>query len=205
MSIRFLNSIDATTGPTDYSEFDDIIVDNDVLVGNTLTANYVNAREYDYFNLETPSASGVRAALNYLIFSLHHGIMTDNIFARTATLERTDIRTLNYSENTTNIPVLNNTITLDLSRGNTFIIDLTQDIHKFVLNNTPDETYTFTLLIKQRGLRNVNWNFDNNILKWSNNEIPLVSQNAENEDIYSFVTFAGGGTWYGFVGGQNYV
>lgn len=205
MSIRFLNTIDATTGPTDYSEFDDIAVDNNLLVGNTITAKFVNGIEYDYAHLEVPSVSGVRAALNYLIYTLHHAIMTDNIYAREATLEKVDVRTINYSENTTNVPIINGVVTLDLSKGNTFNIDIDNHITKFVLNLTPPETYNFTLVMRQRGLRNVSWNFENNTLKWSNNEIPKVSQNADQVDIYTFATFDGGGVWYGFIGGQNFV
>jgi len=55
------------------------------------------------------------------------------------------------------------------------------------------------------GGKKINWLFDNNIIKWSHNEIPQMSQGANNEDIYSFTTFSGGGVWYGFVGGQNFV
>ena len=205
MSIRFLNNIDATTGPEDFSAFDDIIVDNDLFVGNTLTAKYINGTEYDYINTEVPAATGIRMVLNYLIYTLHHAIMTDNIFAREATLENTSVRTVNYSETTTYIPILNNTVTLDLSKGNTFHIDLNNNITSFVLIHTPQETYTFSLIIKQRGLRSVSWNFDNNVVKWSNNDIPQMSQDAYTEDIYSFTTFTGGGSWYGFVGGQNFV
>jgi hypothetical protein len=207
MSIRFLNSIDATTGPSDFSEFDDLRVDNNVSVGGTLTAKYINGTEYDYSNLEVPSVSGIRMALNYLIFSLNHGIMTDNIFAREATLENTSVELVTYSEKSLAVPIIDEVVTLHHCDSTTFKIELNDKISKFVLRHTPADTFTFTLVIKQDGYggKDVNWVFENSTIKWANNEIPQMSQDAEHEDIYSFTTFSGGGVWYGFVGGQNFV
>lgn len=207
MSIRFLNSIDATTGPSDFSEFDDLMVENNAYVGGTLTAKYIDGKEYDYSHLEVPTLSGVRMALNYLIHSLHHGIMTDNIFAREATLENTSVELINYSEKSLVVPIVDGVVTLHHCDSNTFKIDLEDSISKFVLNHTPADTFTFTLVIKQDcyGGKDVDWVFENSTIKWAHNEVPQMSQEAEHEDIYSFTTFSGGGVWYGFVGGQNFV
>lgn len=207
MSIRFLNSIDATTGPTDFSEFDDLRVDNNVSVGGTLTAKFINGSEYDYTNLEVPSVSGIRMALNYLIFSLNHNIMTDNIFAREATLENASLELTTYSEKSLVVPIINGEVTLHHCDSTTYKIELSDSISKFRFTHTPSDTFTFTLIIKQDsyGGKNVNWLFENSIIKWPHNEIPRMSQGADNEDIYSFTTFSGGGVWYGFVGGQNFV
>lgn len=130
-----------------------------------------------------------------------------DLFATGAHIKQADITFSSYSENTMSVDINSYTATLDLSQGNTFTILLTSSINKFVLNNIPANTASFTLVINQDSInspKDIDWVFEGQILKWSGGA-PQITQTLSATDIYSFVSFTSGGTWYGFIGGQDFV
>jgi hypothetical protein len=103
-------------------------------------------------------------------------------------------------------------VTLDLSKGQTFLNTTTENISKFVLSNTiPNSTSSFTLRIAQGVVaRTVAINvFETSSgvsipVYWSGGVAPIVTPAANKTDIYSFITFDGGASLYGVTGGQNF-
>lgn len=109
-----------------------------------------------------------------------------------------------FSEQTTT-PVIpaTNKVTLDLSTGNTFSINLNANITQFILNNKPSGTYTITLVIKNTASNTVAWNsFDNQQVKWAGSGAPVMTTGANKIDIYCLTYISN--AWYGFIGGQSF-
>ena len=103
-------------------------------------------------------------------------------------------------------------ITLDLSAGQTFVHTTTEDVSKFVLSQAvANSSASFTLKITQGGTaRTVAIDtFENSSgtsipVYWPGGVVPTVTNVASKTDVYSFITFDGGTTLYGVVGGQNF-
>ena len=119
-----------------------------------------------------------------------------------------------YSEHVEALTISSNVVTIDLSSANTFTLDLTADVNSFELSNIPDDSTEFTIKITQdsTGSRAVGIDTFANAstsaaipVYWTGGGVlPIVTQTASKTDIYSFKTFDGGTTLYGFVGGQNF-
>ena len=109
-------------------------------------------------------------------------------------------------------------VSLDVSRFQNFTITTTENITSFDLINCPSTgSFSFTVAITQDSTtaRSVSidifrysttsspgGNFSS--VKWAGGQVPSVPLSAGITDIYSFVTFDGGVTLYGIVGGQNF-
>ena len=119
-----------------------------------------------------------------------------------------------YSEHVEALTISSNVVTIDLSSANTFTLDLSADVNSFELSNIPDDSTEFTIKITQdsTGSRAVGIDTFANAstsaaipVYWPGGGVlPIVTQTASKTDIYSFKTFDGGTTLYGFVGGQNF-
>lgn len=106
-------------------------------------------------------------------------------------------------------------VALDLSLGNVFQISPTGNIAKFNLSNIPQAfsgqvAVSFTMIVQQANanIHDVNFTFsasgaDKTIL-WPGGFVPAISSVYGAVDIFSFLTFNAGETWFGFVGGQGY-
>jgi aspartate oxidase len=212
MSIRFLNDLTSTTGLSNsYNEFDylKVLFDQTVsgaLTANSISANHITADEYAFYSANFPTIQGVKAALEYLLNSYSVGIITENITSNAANITNASVVFNNYSEKTNDLTIEAGVTTIDLNRGNTFILTLTEQVNKFNIINIPNGTITFTLVVKQTSYGNklMFWNFEGKTLKWSNNQIPIMTQTGSKTDVYSFATFDGGSEWFGFPGGQNF-
>ena len=105
-----------------------------------------------------------------------------------------------------------NIVTIDLTKSQTFELTATNTVTKFVLQNIPSGSSSFT--IKNTQDATGTWyiavdSFESQggsviPVYWPGGVVPVVSTAAAATDIYSFKTFDGGTTLYGIVGGQNF-
>ena len=119
-----------------------------------------------------------------------------------------------YSEHVEALTISSNVVTVDLSSANTFTLSLTSDVNSFSLSNIPDDSTEFTIKITQDSTGSHAVGIDTFSdadtsaaipVYWPGGGVlPIVTQTASKTDIYSFKTFDGGTTLYGFVGGQNF-
>jgi hypothetical protein len=103
-------------------------------------------------------------------------------------------------------------VTLDLSQAQTFILTTSEAVNFFTLTNVPTSSTTaFTLQVIQDStgytvdaddFRTVGGSTIP--IKWPGGIAPVVTSTASAVDIYSFMTFDGGSTLYGVIGGQNF-
>ena len=119
-----------------------------------------------------------------------------------------------YYEQSVSVTSVSGIVTIDLSRGSFFELSTTEDVTRFVINNTPGDSSSsssFTIKIVQgstpRTVDIDDFRTSGGVsipLNWNGNIIPVVSSGANDVDIYSFMTFDGGSTYYGVVSGQNF-
>ena len=103
-------------------------------------------------------------------------------------------------------------VDLDLSRGQSFDLPLTENVDVFNLKNiTAGTCRAFTIKITQdssaRSVGIDTYRLDggaNKSCTWPGGVVPSVSIGAGATDIYSFMTFDGGISLFGVVGGQNF-
>ena len=103
-------------------------------------------------------------------------------------------------------------INLDLTAGQTFTVTTTEDITEFRCSNFSSSMATaFTIKIVQgTTARNVGIDtFKTSAgvaipVYWPGGIEPNVTKTGSAIDIYSFMTFDGGSTLYGVIGGQNF-
>ena len=104
-------------------------------------------------------------------------------------------------------------VTLDLGKHQTFLLTTSEDVVRFDTTGlSPNSTTAFTLKVLQGGtaravainnFRNVDSGASISVY-WPGGVTPTVTNVAAKEDIYSFMTFDGGTTLYGVIGGQNF-
>jgi len=117
-----------------------------------------------------------------------------------------------YYENIQPVTISSGTAIIDLSTGNSFQLDVTSAVNEFqIINPVSGSTFGFTLKIVQSGTAfgvGINTFVDSlsNAVQvyWPGGLTPDVTAVANAEDIYSFMSFNGGTTLYGGVGGQNF-
>ena len=104
-------------------------------------------------------------------------------------------------------------VDLDLSKGQNFEITTTENITAFnLLNITSGTTRSYTIKITQDSSTPYTVDIDTYRLNggsqlscnWPGGIVPTVTNVAGKTDIYSFMTFDGGTTIFGVVGGQNF-
>jgi hypothetical protein len=101
-------------------------------------------------------------------------------------------------------PSIASTTSLDVSIGTVFKISLTTSITTLNFTNVPvsPKAFSFTLQVVADGTaRTIAWPAS---VKWSANVAPTITSTNGKSDFFSFLTYDGGTTWYGFVGGQNH-
>ena len=112
-----------------------------------------------------------------------------------------------------NVTSSSNTITLQVNRNNVFMHTTTEDVNKFVFSGLKtNASASFTIKIQQNSTSAKTVNIDNfettggvNIpVYWPGGVVPTVTNAINAVDVYSFITFDGGITLYGVVGGQNF-
>ena len=105
-----------------------------------------------------------------------------------------------------------NVVSIDLSQAQTFNVDVTATVDSLTILNSPNESCSFTLKVTQDGTGGYSVGIDtfkdsggaSIPVYWSGSVIPIVTTTANKTDIYSFITFDGGSSFYGVSGGQNF-
>jgi hypothetical protein len=98
-------------------------------------------------------------------------------------------------------------ISLSMKNGNTFTIDMNGNITGFTFTDLPADSFTVTILIKQKGTNvtpyNVTgWNINSSAILFAGGRTPTITKVQDKVDIFCFTRV--GTTWYGFIGGQNF-
>ena len=117
-----------------------------------------------------------------------------------------------YHEIAKNVTSDSGVVTLNLSEAQSFLITTSEDISSFTLTGAAaNSTTAFTLKILQGstsrgvGIDTFRDNGGNSIpVYWPGGVTPTVTPVASKTDIYSFMTFDGGDSLFGVVGGQNF-
>ena len=118
-----------------------------------------------------------------------------------------------YYEMPVPVTVSSNNVDIDVTKGQTFTLTSpSTNVSQFTLLNVPASSSTaFTLQIvqgstgRQVGIDTFRTSGGSAIpVRWPGGVVPIVTSNASAIDVYSFITFDGGSTLYGVVGGQNF-
>ena len=117
-----------------------------------------------------------------------------------------------YSQFVQDLDISGGVVTIDLSIAQSFTLTVDEAIDNFKLTNPPTESTSFTIKITQDstgysvGIDTFKDNGGSTIpVYWPGGGVlPEVTQTASKTDIYSFMTFDGGSSLYGVVGGQNF-
>jgi len=117
-----------------------------------------------------------------------------------------------YAELPLTVTSSSGVVDLDLSRGQSFDLPLTENVDVFNFKNiTAGTCRAFTIKITQdssaRSVGIDTYRLDggaNRSCTWPGGVVPSVSIGAGATDIYSFMTFDGGISLFGVVGGQNF-
>ena len=106
-----------------------------------------------------------------------------------------------------------NTITLKVDEASTFLHTTIEDVNKFVLEGVKaGSSASFTIKIVQNATTARAVAVDNfettggvNIpVNWPGGVVPVMTNAVDAIDVYSYITFDGGTSLYGIVGGQNF-
>jgi hypothetical protein len=110
-----------------------------------------------------------------------------------------------YTEKVVTPAISSGTLTLDLSTATHFAVALNANITTFTISNVPNPGGTvsaFTVRFLADGTpRTITWGAS---VVWPSGTAPTMSSTNGRADFITFITYNGGTTWYGFVGGQNF-
>ena len=117
-----------------------------------------------------------------------------------------------YFEAVKSVSPTSNVVTIDLSEAQTFDVNVTSAITQFTISNIPSESSSFTLKVSQDSTGGYAVGIDTFKTSggaaipvyWSGSVVPVVTTTASKTDIYNFITFDGGSSFYGVSGGQNF-
>ena len=115
----------------------------------------------------------------------------------------------NYSEvvNQIDVTTASSIPTIDLNKGNNFVINLHDHLSGFNITNCPNEGASFGIIIRYKANnKNIDWRLkvDGGTFltpKWQMGKLPITSKSSNNEDAFAFVYMAG--QWYCFISGVN--
>lgn len=193
--------------------------ESEVSIGGTLSATK--------FNLNGPTQGYIRSGvttsgiihvgvagtvLNADVSTANVGIGTS--VARSKLDVEGRVRLKTYNEHVHAVTSSSNVVTIDLSEAQNFTLTVTENVNQFTIINIPSESSAFTLKITQDSTGNRSVGIDtfktaggvDIPVYWPGGGVlPIVTPTANRSDIYSFKTFDGGGTFYGVVGGQNFL
>jgi len=117
-----------------------------------------------------------------------------------------------YFEPVPTVAPVANVVSIDLSQAQTFNVNVTSAVNSLTILNPSSESSSFTLKVTQDGTGGYSVGIDTFKnsggaaipVYWSGSVIPIVTTTANKTDIYSFITFDGGSSFYGVSGGQNF-
>ena len=156
----------------------------------------VTDAEYQYINtLSSNAQTQITARL-----PLAGGTMSGTLQMADQIIQRPEIK--DYSE-TYNASSGSGTVTLDLSTGNVFQHTASGGNVIFVFSNPPasGSGVSFTLKwIQDSSDRTAQWPAT---ADWAGGTAPTLTSGSGKVDMFTFVTFDEGATWYGFTAGQD--
>ena len=123
------------------------------------------------------------------------------------------VRFKSSSENVEEVSSSSGEVTVDLSKGQTFNLNITENITTFVVSNPKSDSTTFTIKMTQPSGSTYSVGIDTfrngstgaaATCFWPGGVVPTVTQTAGRTDIYSFKTFDGCASFFGVVGGQGF-
>ena len=203
----------------------DLYVRNIAQFTNLIEANLVNVSGIitaSNFDLQSASGRVTAGIITSSLLSVGAGatvIRTTSTSVGIGTLSpraKLDIeghtRFKTYSENVEPLTIISNVVTIDLTRAQTFTLNVTSAINQFVLVNPPSGSTSFTIKITQD---NTGYAVGIDTFRTSGGVVipvywpgggvvPQVTSIPNRTDIYSFKTFDNGATLFGVVGGQNF-
>jgi len=193
--------------------------ESEVSVGGTLRATKfnLNGPTQGYINAGVTTSSIIHVGvagtvLNVDVSTANVGIGTTIVRSKLDIEGRVRLKT--YYEHVHAVTSSSNVVTIDLSEAQNFTLTVTENVNQFTIINIPVESSAFTLKITQDSTGNRAVGIDtfktaggvDIPVYWPGGGVlPIVTPTANRSDIYSFKTFDGGGTFYGVVGGQNFL
>ena len=191
----------------------------DVIVGTgvTLTVENINVTNTGNLNVGLGSVQQLQVGTGGTIISTPSnaefvGVGIGTTAARAALDIEGDARFKSYHEIAKNVASDSGIVTLDLSEAQTFLLTTSEDISSFTLTGAKaNSTTAFTIKILQgTTARSVSIDTFRDSggtpipVYWPGGVTPTVTLSADVTDIYSFMTFDGGASVFGVVGGQNF-
>ena len=107
------------------------------------------------------------------------------------------------SEESTTITSSSGAATLNMRDGTNFVHDLTENVtYTFSNPAASGKTSSFTLkVIQDSTARTITWPSS---VDWSGGSAPSISTGANDCDLFVFITYDGGTTYYGVTAGQDF-
>jgi hypothetical protein len=105
------------------------------------------------------------------------------------------------------VSIYTGTAVFDMSVGNVFNLQMTEDVSALDIGNIPSgDVVSFTLLVTQNNseAKTLNWAGSNIPIKWPGNAAPVLTTDIGKTDIYTLLTIDQGVSFFGFVSGQVY-
>ena len=187
---------------------------SDVSIDGELTVNNFNFNGSVSGIITSNTVDCTNLTVNTNVLTANTGVGVGTVTSRAGLDVNTDMRLVSYYEQSVVLSSTSGVVTIDLSKGASFVLTPTEEITRFVITNVPGDSAsssTFTLQIVQGSTSyTVDINDFRNSggvtipLNWNGNVLPSVTNSANAEDVYSFFTFTGGSEYYGVVAGQNF-
>ena len=122
------------------------------------------------------------------------------------------LRVKSLHENVEELDISSGNVNVDLSKGQSFNLNIDEAVTGFTVINPPSESTAFTIKITQGSTAySVGIDtFTNNAtgagstVYWPGGNVPIVTQVAGKTDIFSFKSFDSCIALFGIVGGQNF-
>lgn len=195
------------------STFNGLITSQDIRINGTLfSGNYNLTGGTGLINAGIVTASTLVAGNNAIRVS-SNSVGVGTVSPRANLDIEGSVRFKSYSEAVAPLTISSGNVTIDLSQAQTFTLSVNSPITQFTLTNIPSGSTAFTILITQNSIGGYSVGIDtfrnsggtSIPVYWPGGGVlPTVTTGANRSDIYSFKTFDGGSTLFGFVGGQNF-
>ena len=185
----------------------------DAIVNGTLSASNIKATGGQIQVGIITATTALRVGTSQTVFSATSRGVGIGVASPTEDLDvRGRARFSAYYETVKTIPVISGTAVIDLSLGNSFQLSVTSAVNEFrIINPVSGSTFGFTIRVSQIstgygvGINTFVDSLSNAVqVYWPGGLTPDVTAVAGAEDIYSFMSFDGGSTLYGGIGGQNF-
>ena len=190
--------------------------DGGAIVGGTLTATGA----FDLDNTSGQITAGVVTATTIqsgagstILSVTSSGVGIGTTVARADLDVQTRAKFTSYYEIAEVVTSSSNNVDIDLTKSQTFTLTTTENVTTFTLTGAAaNSTTAFTLKITQNGTTPYTVDLDsfrtssNAVIPvyWPGGVLPIMTNVAGKTDIYSFMTFDGGSSLYGVIGGQNF-